>query len=104
LSFLDKLKQKKFLVKDGHWLAVLRPVDPKLAIKLAHDLIGKQAHEEFQEILTKQPYQFIGYASRKGIDVLDGDGKVIDRLRVGDSFAHGERFTPPRVFTRSSAA
>lgn len=96
-----QLKQRKFLVKDGTWLAVFRPKDPELALKLAEDLIGtpyEEAKVPFDQILEKQPYQFVGYASRRKNVILDADGKVIGPLKTGDSFVSHPQIPAPNCF------
>lgn len=84
-------------------LAVLRPKDPKLAVKVARKIAKKQqrrtitageANRQFQAMLGQQEYRFVGILDkkkppRKGVapNVLDPrTGLPIDRLQLGDSF------------------
>jgi hypothetical protein len=84
----------QFLIKDGDKLAVLRPKDPQLALKLAYAAmeIADDAEREkaFHEVLNAQPYSFVGLMSTAGKPdkkLLDEDGWAIGSLRPGDSFA-----------------
>lgn len=95
MRLLQELKRRRlFVVKDGHPLAVLRPRDPELAWELATQCIGKsysEAERPFQEILTKQPYQFLGFAGTRrpngaGFSIVDDNGSFLEELKQGDSF------------------
>lgn len=95
-------RSTKIVVKDGKPLAVLRPADPALALRLAESLIGKkgpEVDEAWGRILSAQPYKFVGWAAKpsavrtalgKRPQIVDENGNVIDELRVGDSFVVGE--------------
>lgn len=82
-----------FLIKDGDKLAVMRPKDPQLALKLAYaalEIEDKVAQSEaFQNVLNAQPYSFVGLMSTAGKPdkkLLDEDGWAIGTVRPGDSF------------------
>lgn len=73
---------------------VLRPEKPALAVATALSLkrrldAGEISPEiyraRFQEMLTEQPYRFVGYLGSNG-QVLDEDGRVIGCVEIGDSF------------------
>jgi hypothetical protein len=84
-----------FLIKDGDKLAVLRPKDPQLAMKLAYaaaEIEDDQEREKaFQAVLTAQPYSFVGLMAvtkpGKPGKLLDEGGWAIGSVRPGDSFA-----------------
>jgi hypothetical protein len=95
-----------FLIKDGDKLAVLRPKDPQLALKLAYAAAeiedDGEREKAFQAVLTAQPYSFVGLMSMAGKPekkLLDEDGWSIGSLRPGDSFA-----PYAQIFTHSDAA
>lgn len=82
-----------FLIQSGDKLAVLRPKDPQLALSLARravEIENDEARERaFQEILSTQPYSFVGLVSTAGKPdkkLLDEDGWAIGSVRPGDSF------------------
>lgn len=83
-----------FAIQNGDKVAVLRPKDPQLALKLAYEAleIADDAEREkaFQQVLHAQPYTFVGLMSTAGKPekkLLDEDGWSIGSLRPGDSFA-----------------
>lgn len=84
-----------FLIKDGGKLAVLRPNDPQMALRILRDVQLIEDPEAqavaFQEMLASQPYTFVGLASSvtKGgaARLLDEDGWAVGTVRPGDSFA-----------------
>lgn len=103
MSLLDKFRRKswerKFLIKDGHPCAVLRPRDPELALKLVEDAQSKddatEQQKAFNEVLNAQPYQFRGYLSggkegRLHFYVIDAGGKYVEELQRGDSFVEAQ--------------
>jgi hypothetical protein len=79
-------------------LAVLRPKDPKLAIKTARKIAKKErlgtinkveSNRRFQAMLGQQEYRFVGVLEEKSKKprILDPrTGEAIDHLRLGDSF------------------
>jgi hypothetical protein len=82
-----------FVIKDGDKLAVLRPKDPQLALKLAYAAMEIEdtdaQNKAFQEVLNAQPYSFVGLMSTVGKPdrkLLDEDGWAIGKVRPGDSF------------------
>jgi len=84
-----------FAIKHGDKLAVLRPDDPQLALKLAYaasEIEDEEAGQKaFREILTSQPYTFVGLLAQAGrggstVRLLDEAGWSIGSLRPGDSF------------------
>jgi hypothetical protein len=83
-----------FSIQNGDKVAVLRPKDPQLALKLAYAAVEIEddiAREKaFQEVLNAQPYSFVGLMSTAGKPdkkLLDEDGWAIGSMRPGDSFA-----------------
>ncbi len=88
-----------FLFKNGKVMAILRPAD--VALKMAHTKRlenGTMSPAEFDAMLSKQDHQFVGYAAKGSPKILDGYGRPIDELKVGDSFVgcgHGTPFAPP---------
>jgi hypothetical protein len=83
------------LTKYGKTLAVIRPLDPALALRLVSEIPEGTPHEEaekrFDAILEAQPYRFIGLAAKP-----NGGGppfilhpRTLDRIdcvNPGDSF------------------
>ncbi len=78
-------------------MAVMRPRDPALALKLTREwqarvkkerLSEHEAQEAFNRILQAQDYMFVGINSPDGEPVLvsPDTGKVIGKLEPGDSF------------------
>jgi hypothetical protein len=85
--------KRPFLIKDGDKLAVMRPKDPQLALRLAQaamEIENDDAREKaFQDVLNAQPYTFVGLISTDGKPdkkLLDEDGWPIGRVKAGDSF------------------
>jgi hypothetical protein len=62
--------KRPFLIKDGDKLAVMRPKDPQLALRLAQaamEIENDDAREKaFQDVLNAQPYTFVGLISTDG--------------------------------------
>jgi hypothetical protein len=101
------------MTRDGKLMAVIRPLDPALALRLVSEIPNGTSHEEaeqrFIEILGAQPYRFIGMASRRGpgdtgpLYILEPKtGERIDRVQPGDSFVdydamplHFEKISDP---------
>lgn len=76
------------LKKDGIILAVLRPKDPILAVKLGKSILGRKDGEvAMQEVLAAQEYRFVGLASHDGKFLLDPETFVsVGPIVSGDSF------------------
>lgn len=55
------MKTIELLKKDGLFLVILRPADPSLALELAEYAMKTQRPEDFQNVLTAQPYAFVGF-------------------------------------------
>lgn len=82
------------MVKGGKQMAIIRPLDPALALRLVSEIPEGTPHEEskerFDRILDAQPYRFMGLASKpvEGMvwilhpQTLKRTGKV----EPGDSF------------------
>lgn len=74
-----------FLIKKGHRLAVLRPKDPALALRLTEEFKATGgSKKEFDRILKAQSYTFVGFAGQKGV-LLNEKGAALGRLEQGDS-------------------
>jgi len=99
MSLLNKIRRGKFLLKDGVPVTIARPQDPKKALAWAEELIGQEgekANEAFNQILNSQPYQVIGWASRKKPGVVLGpEGERVGLLQEGDSYITDPRLVPP---------
>jgi len=95
-----------FAIQNGDKVAVLRPQDPQLALRLAYAALeiedDAEREKAFQAVLSAQPYSFVGLMSTAGKPekrLLDEDGWSIGSLRPGDSF------TPyATIFAHSDAA
>jgi hypothetical protein len=99
------------LTKNGSPVAIMRPLNPELALRLVAEIPNGTQHEEaqrrFEEIFHVQPYCFMGLAARPNGDgkiyLLDPrTGKRIGTVQPGDSFVdyeamqrYGERIDPP---------
>lgn len=107
----DKTPAYEPMTKDGKRMAILRPLDPTLALTMVNAIPDGTPHEEaerlFNEILEAQPYRFVGIAAK-----ATGDGppailhpvtlKPIGRVQAGDSFVdhdemqrYGQRIPDP---------
>ncbi len=95
---------ERFLIKAGHVMAILRPEDPERKLKGLERIPDGTPHEIaqpiFDELLSEQPHQFIGYAARSGVKgipagaILDKWGHPIDTMKPGDSFVGCGTGTP----------
>ncbi len=83
---------RKVLKRDSTVLAVLRPKDPALALKLAKAALGRKDGEAaMQEILAAQEYTFVGLPSEDGKTLLDPSTyEPIGDIEMGDSFVSWE--------------
>lgn len=86
--------RRKFFIRDGAKVAVIRPEDPDMAIRHANILGARNesgiiSDEEFQrlfnEMLNEQPYRYIGLLGEGG-KLLDEKGWAIGKVKPGDSF------------------
>jgi hypothetical protein len=91
--------KRRFEHRDGERLFVVRPQDPRLAIEVVRELAAKMrsgevsqedGERQFNEILTKQPYTFVGYYASDRKNILDAKGWAIGKMRPGDSFVGSE--------------
>lgn len=81
------MASRKFAIKDGHRLAVLRPRDPALALALTAEWKARGGGREgFNKILTEQPYTYCGLLAAGGKKILDPAGMVVGAIKIGDSF------------------
>lgn len=81
--------------KHGKLIGVARPKDAKLALRLLDQIDSKFPPEEqerrFQEIISAQPYSYIGLACKTHPVILDPKThQKIDTLRPGDSFVDAQ--------------
>lgn len=81
--------------EDGKPLAVIRPDNPALAIRLANEALAKQDGHAFERILVDvqasgSRYTFAGWLSKDRSHVVDETGKRIDTLKPGDSFVDSD--------------
>jgi hypothetical protein len=78
----------KALKKDGMTMAIVRPEDPKKAMEIAKEMLGKKvSNEEFSvAFFTAQTYTFVGLLGddRKSI-IHPKTGMRIEAVRLGDS-------------------
>ncbi|MCU1284452.1 MAG: hypothetical protein JWO13_802 [Acidobacteriales bacterium] len=86
--------KRQIMMIDGNPIAVLRPENAPLALRLASEMVGKGTAQEFKDLLQTQPYVFIGWAipgtDRQAFAIADRAGELIDILEPGDSFVDGE--------------
>ena len=90
----------KFVQRNGGLVAVIRPADPALALRLTAEWkvrvesgaypTAEEQEEAFREILEHQPYQFIGLQG-KSDRVLDKAGNRLGKIKPGDSFVSFEQ-------------
>lgn len=87
------------ITTEGKALAIIRPLDPALALKLVDEIPKGIPHEEaerrFHAILETQPYRFMGLAARAtgggAPAILDPKTlKRIGTIEPGDSFVDYE--------------
>lgn len=87
--------RSKFVWKDGDRLAVLRPENAELSITEAKRIqaeadAGKlspgEVEQQFNAILHKQKFTYVGILGARDAEILDDDGKKIGRCEPGDSF------------------
>jgi hypothetical protein len=101
------------MTRNGKRMAIIRPLDPDLALRLVNEIPNGTPHEEaekrFNAVLDAQPYKFIGMATKPQPGDLGPPyilhpqtGKRIDRVQPGDSFVdydamqqHAERIPDP---------
>lgn len=92
----------KVLKKDGVEMAVMRPKDPELAIKMAKEAVGlpfKEGQKAMNAILEAQPYTFVGLAADTGkmpTPLLDPDDheKIVGHVQPGDSMVSWPQIKP----------
>lgn len=87
----------KFVYRDGHRLAVVRPSDPDKALRDARALLGARGAEAgaaFEALLWAQPFRYVGLAGTKQ-ELLDTAGIVVGKLEPGDSFVPFELLIDP---------
>ena len=96
MSVLDTIRRKKFMVKDGLPVSVMRPRDPAFNLEEAHKLIGVEENrgKEFQYLLHKQEFLFVGWAARRQPVILDREGKILEPMRDGDSLVTSPQMVP----------
>ncbi len=75
---------KKLLVRDGHPLAVLRPLDVEAALAKAKRAQEKNDWNEVQD--PDEAFIFIGWLTKKG-RIVDYDGVVLGTPQAGDHFS-----------------
>lgn len=84
--------KRRFAYKNGRRLAVLRPLDPALALRLvaeARALPEAAQSDAFRAVITKQAYRFVGFLSSSSKpDVLDKYKRVVGTPEMGDSFVN----------------
>jgi hypothetical protein len=85
----------------GFAIFVVRPKHPNQSLREMH---GIESPLAFQGFLSDQfsrgnPYRFVGYLGRNGSTVLNGSGRQIDHLRLGDSLGTGPLFPRPALET-----
>lgn len=94
-------RSRKFLVRAGELVAVVRPENPRLAMRLAQEAIDADDMAQFERILMQQKYTFLGYAARDDGEILDGARRVIGTVADGDSLLNIvywlEHFEKPAV-------
>jgi hypothetical protein len=96
------------LMRNGKEMAIIRPLDPALALRLVGEIPNGTPHEEskraFDAILDAQPYRFIGMATKGGYIIHPQTGARIGKLQPGDSFVdydqmqkYAERIPDPTI-------
>lgn len=79
-------KRLSLVERDGEPLAVIRPEDPKKALKLARKAGKSKDPNAFDRVLTQQSYTFMGLL-RKDQKIVDPVTlEVLGELKPGDSF------------------
>lgn len=94
-----------FAIQNGDKVAVLRPEDPRLALKLTDAALEIEDDDErekaFRAVLGAQPYSFVGLLSTVGKPekkLLSEDGWAIGSVRLGDAgVSYAEIFAPEPV-------
>ena len=78
----------KRLMKDGDYIAVIRPANPEKKVAMARQAAAEDwSHERFQATMNDDgPYTFVGYMSQDGKGILDASGEFVEALRAGDVF------------------
>lgn len=78
------------LVKDGKRMGIIRPDSPAFALALVDDIPDGTPHEIaqtlFESMLHAQPYTLMGFAADRQPYILNADGKVMGRVKEGDSY------------------
>ncbi len=91
--------KRRAIKKAGEYLAVLRPEDPVLALRLASahvDRVNKAIADgapmspeamkkDWNDVLAAQPYRYLGLLG-EGRRILDRHGWSIGKLQRGDAF------------------
>ena len=87
---------KNVAKSEGQYLAVVRPANPQKALDRIEQIKADQdsgvlspllASHQFNQMLTEQPYQFLGALSSNGKHILDPDtGVFLQHVQPGDSF------------------
>jgi len=110
-----RTEKLEFLMSDDgkRPLVVLRPKDPELALRLAYDLLDRNdCDQEFQNILARQDYEFVGYAvqhrtrltKKVEIRAVDTHGNDLGKLKAGDSLASSALVALPEIWPKESDA
>ena len=79
----------KFAYIDGERVAVLRPTDAKLAVKIAREA---KTQEDLDSVFEKcGPHIYVGWLSKPDPEsgrasVLSHEGEAVGELQPGDSF------------------
>jgi len=85
-----------FGFKNGRPVAILRPRDVALKMKTADRAVGltkEKADAIWNEALSEQDHEFVGYLGKDG-GILDKWGRKVDELRIGDSMVGCGQGTP----------
>jgi hypothetical protein len=95
----------RFAFKEGAPFGVLRPKDAARKLVGLERLYGVSDRDGrmFDELLTEQPHQFLGYLGCLNDDggvppILDGWGKEVGRVQPGDSFVRSNMLSALPAF------
>lgn len=84
----------RLITDNGHYLLVIRPDDPDLAVREAKRLadMPHATQADFDRLMKSQPYTVVGYL---GTDrqIYSDTGAVIGRVQIGDSIVRGPLVT-----------
>lgn len=97
----------KFAYRDNARIAVLRPTNAKLALKIARKA---KTQAQLDSVFEKcGPYIFVGFLREqppgsKTVAVLDGvSGEVVDTMQPGDSLLHEDDLAKFKVLKKAEA-